>query len=211
MEQKSTKALKKNSMSLLGIVVLVYAFIAAGAFGIEEAIASSGPGVTRAMLLIFPFVWSIPLGEMVAELGSLYPTEGGIYSWAREAFGEFWGWQVGLWSALTTWLCQAEYCALVAGYLGKILPMSPEVEFGVKIAMVLIFTAINIAGLDWMEKIETVLIGLVLIAFAAVTVVGIDGKPCTPEEVEAAFAARRAVWTPKKFERRGVLKYLDIR
>ena len=68
-------------------------------------------------------MWSIPLGEMVAELGSLYPTEGGIYSWAREAFGEFWGWQVGLWSALTTWLCQAEYCALVAGYLGKILPM----------------------------------------------------------------------------------------
>ena len=182
MEQKSTKALKKNSMSLLGIVVLVYAFIAAGAFGIEEAIASSGPGVTLAMLLIFPFVWSIPLGEMVAELGSLYPTEGGIYSWAREAFGEFWGWQVGLWSALTTWLCQAEYCALVAGYLGKILPMAPEVEFGVKIAMVLIFTAINIAGLDWMEKIETVLIGLVLIAFAAVTVVGIMNWNCNPVE-----------------------------
>ena len=159
-------------MSLLGIVVLIYSFIAAGAFGIEEAIASSGPGVTIAMLLLFPFVWSIPLGEMVAELGSLYPTEGGIYSWAREAFGEFWGWQVGLWSALTTWLCQAEYCALVAGYLGKIMPMSPEVEFGVKIAMVLIFTLINIAGLDFMEKIETVLIGLILVAFAAVTIVG---------------------------------------
>ena len=45
----------------------------------------------------------------------------------------------------------------------------------------------------------------------SVNVVGIGGKPCTPEEVEAAFAARRAVWTPKKFERRGVLKYLDIR
>ncbi len=159
-------------MSLLGIVVLIYSFIAAGAFGIEEAIASSGPGVTIAMLLLFPFVWSIPLGEMVAELGSLYPTEGGIYSWAREAFGEFWGWQVGLWSAITTWLCQAEYCALVAGYLGKIVPMSPEVEFGVKIAMVLVFTLINIAGLDFMEKIETVLIGLILVAFAAVTIVG---------------------------------------
>lgn len=169
-------------MSLLGIVVLIYSFIAAGAFGIEEAIASSGPGVTIAMLLLFPFVWSIPLGEMVAELGSLYPTEGGIYSWAREAFGEFWGWQVGLWSALTTWLCQAEYCALVAGYLGKIVPMSPEVEFGVKIAMVLIFTLINIAGLDFMEKIETVLIGLILVAFAAVTIVGFMNWNYNPVE-----------------------------
>ena len=45
----------------------------------------------------------------------------------------------------------------------------------------------------------------------SVNVVGIDGKPCTPEEVEAVFAERRAVWTPKKFERKGVLKYLDIR
>ena len=45
----------------------------------------------------------------------------------------------------------------------------------------------------------------------SLNVVGIGGKPCTPEEVEAAFAARRVVWTPKKFERKGVLKYLDIR
>ena len=45
----------------------------------------------------------------------------------------------------------------------------------------------------------------------SVNVVGIGGKPCTPEEVDAVFAARRAVWTPKKFERKGVLKYLDIR
>ena len=104
--EKNTGALKKSKLSTLGIVALIYSFIAAGAFGIEEAIAASGPGVTLAMLLIFPFVWSIPLGEMVAELGSIYPTEGGIYSWGREAFGEFWGWQIGLWSALTTWLCQ---------------------------------------------------------------------------------------------------------
>ncbi len=182
MEKKSTQALKKNKMSLLGIIVLVYSFIAAGAFGIEEAVSASGPGVTLAMLLIFPFVWSIPLGEMVAELGSLYPTEGGIYSWAKEAFGEFWGWQVGLWSALTTWLCQAEYCALVAGYLGKIVPMSPEVEFSVKIFMVLVFTLINIAGLDLMEKLETVLIALVLAAFAAVTIVGIMNWNYNPVE-----------------------------
>ena len=40
------------------------------------------------------------------------------------------------------------------------------------IAMVVIFTVINIIGLDWLEKLETVFTALVLIAFAAVTVVG---------------------------------------
>ena len=111
MSEKSTTTLKKSKMSIIGVVALIYSFVAAGAFGIEEAISASGPGVTLLMLLIFPFIWSFPLCEMVGELGSIYPTEGGIYSWGREAFGEFWGWQVGFWSGLTTWLCQAQYCA----------------------------------------------------------------------------------------------------
>lgn len=172
MIQKSTEALKKSKMSTIGVIAFIYSFIAAGAFGIEEAISASGPGVTLAMLIIFPFVWSFPLCEMVGELGSIYPTEGGIYSWGREAFGEFWGWQVGLWSALTTWLCQAQYCALVAGYAAKIIHLTPATEYIVKILVVILFSIINIIGLDWLEKLETVFIGLILVAFATVAVVG---------------------------------------
>lgn len=172
MGQKSTEALRKTKMSTIGVVALIFSFVAAGAFGIEEAVAASGPGVTLIMLLLFPFVWAFPLCEMVGELGSLFPTEGGIYSWGRESFGEFWGWQIGLWSALTTWLCQAQYCALVVGYAAKFFDMSETTEYIAKIVMVVIFTVINIIGLDWLEKLETVLTALVLIAFAAVTVVG---------------------------------------
>lgn len=172
MGQKSTEALRKTKMSTIGVVALIFSFVAAGAFGIEEAVAASGPGVTLIMLLLFPFVWAFPLCEMVGELGSLFPTEGGIYSWGRESFGEFWGWQIGLWSALTTWLCQAQYCALVVGYAAKFFDMSETTEYIAKIVMVVIFTVINIIGLDWLEKLETVFTALVLIAFAAVTVVG---------------------------------------
>ncbi|MDO4960610.1 MAG: APC family permease [Eubacteriales bacterium] len=172
MSEKNTAGLKKEKLSLLGVVALIFSFIAAGAFGIEEAIAASGPGVTLAMLVLFPFIWCLPLGEMISELGSLYPTEGGAYSWARESFGEFWGWQVGLWGALTTWLCQAQYVALVVGYASEFFDMSTGMEYAVKIAVVVIFSVINIMGLDWLEKLETVLMVLVLAAFGAVTVVG---------------------------------------
>ncbi len=172
MSSKSTDSLKKSSLSTVGVIALIYSFVAAGAFGIEEAISASGPGVTLAMLIIFPFIWSFPLCEMVGELGSIYPTEGGIYSWGREAFGEFWGWQVGFWSGLTTWLCQAQYVALVVGYAAKIVELSPTTAYIVKISVVAIFTVVNIIGLDWLEKLETFFIVLVLIAFAAVTIVG---------------------------------------
>ena len=44
----------------------------------------------------------------------------------------------------------------------------------------------------------------------SVDVTGIHGRACSAGEVEAAFTERRAFWTPKKFERRGVLRYLDV-
>ena len=172
MSQENTESLRKSNMSLIGVVALIFSFVAAGAFGIEEAISASGPGLTLAMLIIFPFVWSFPLCEMIGELGSIYPSEGGIYSWGREAYGEFWGWQVGFWNGVGTWLCQAQYCALIAGYAAKIVDLSPAAEYAVKIGVVVVFTVVNIIGLEWLEKLETFFTVLVLIAFAAVTVVG---------------------------------------
>ena len=182
MEHKNTEVLQKTKMSTIGVVAIVFSFVAAGAFGIEEAISSSGPGITLALLVIFPFVWCFPVGEMVAELGSLLPTEGGVYSWGRESFGEFWGWQVGLWSALTTWLCQAEYCALVAGYAAKLIDLSPAASFAVKVAVVIVFSIINIIGLDWLEKTETFFTVLVVAAFAAVAIVGFCNWQFNPFE-----------------------------
>lgn len=60
-------------MSTIGVVALIYSFVAAGAFGIEEAISASGPVVTLAILIVSPFIWSFPLCEMVGELGSICP------------------------------------------------------------------------------------------------------------------------------------------
>lgn len=182
-EEKSTSSLKKQKMTTVGVVALIFSFVAAGAFGIEEAISASGPGVTLFMLLIFPFIWSFPLCEMVGELGSIFPNEGGVYAWGRAAFGEFWGWQVGWWSGISTWISQAQYCAIVAGYASKIMELTPATEYTIKIAMVVIFTVINIMGLDWLEKLETVFNGAVLVAFAAVTIVGFMNwhyKPIEP-------------------------------
>ncbi len=172
MNEKNTALLKKQKMTTIGVIAIIFSFVAAGCFGIEEAIAASGPGVTIIMLIVFPFIWGFPLCEMVGELGSIFPNEGGVYSWGRYAFGEFWGWQVGLWSALTTWLCQAEYCALVAGYAAKLIDLTPTGTFLVKVAVVVIFTIVNIIGLDWLERLETFFTVLVVAAFAAVAIVG---------------------------------------
>ena len=79
--------LKKYDIRVSGIVFMLYCLVAAGAFGIEEMIPEAGAGMTLILLVAFPIVWAYPISNLVAELGSVLPSEGGVYVWAKEAFG----------------------------------------------------------------------------------------------------------------------------
>ncbi len=174
--------LKRHKIKTPGVVFMIYCLVAAGAFGIEEMIPISGPGLTLLMLILFPIFWALPISEMVAELGSVLPSEGGAYVWAKEGLGEFWGWQVGFWGTIGTWLQQAMYVVLVAGYMGKFIPMSPAMEFGVKLLMILVFTVVNLLGIREVSQVSTVLSIAVLLGFAVVVVVGFANWQYSPVE-----------------------------
>lgn len=79
--------LKQHDLKVSTVVFMIFCLCAAGAYGIEEMIPESGPGLTLVMLIILPFVWSTPLGLVAAELGSARPQEGGYYKWVQEALG----------------------------------------------------------------------------------------------------------------------------
>lgn len=177
-EQNSEKrvdgvaGLKKSKIKVSGVVFMIYCLVAAGAFGIEEMVPLSGPGLTLVLLIVFPIIWAYPISEMIAELGSLLPSEGGVYIWCREALGEFWGWQVGFWNGASIWLQQALYCVLVAGYIGKYADLTTFTEYVIKIGMIVIFSLLNIMGLKEVSIASTIFSILVIIAFGVVTIVG---------------------------------------
>ncbi len=172
--------LKKHKIGVPGVVFMIYCLVAAGAFGIEEMIPISGPGLTLLMLVLFPIFWAFPISEMVAELGSILPSEGGAYVWAKEGLGEFWGWQVGFWGTIGTWLQQALYVVLVAGYMGKFIELTPVTSYIVKIVMILIFTGINLLGIKEVSRVSTVLSIAVIAGFTVVAVVGFSNWNFNP-------------------------------
>ena len=174
--------LKQHKIKISGIVFMIYCLVAAGAFGIEEMIPISGPGLTLLMLILFPIFWALPISEMVAELGSVLPSEGGAYVWAREGLGEFWGWQVGFWGTFSTWLQQAMYVVLVAGYMEKFIPLTPVSSFAVKLFMILVFTVVNLLGIKEVSQVSTVLSIAVLLGFTVVAVVGFAHWQYNPVE-----------------------------
>lgn len=174
--------LKKHDIKVSGIVFMLYCLVAAGAFGIEEMIPEAGPGMTLALLIVFPIIWAYPISNLVAEMGSVLPSEGGVYVWVKEAFGEFWGFQAGWWGTVSTYITNGVYVALVAGYVSQMIPMSEVAIHALKIGMILIFTIINLMGLKEVGMVSTILSILIVLAFALVAIVGLINWNTNPVE-----------------------------
>jgi amino acid transporter len=174
--------LKKYDVKVTSIIFMIYCLVAAGAFGIEEMISASGPGITLAMLIIFPIIWAYPISNIVAECGSVLPSEGGVYVWVREAFGEFWGFQAGWWATVSTYITNGVYVALVVGYASQFIAMSSATAFGLKIGMILLFTIVNLMGIKDVGYVSSLFSILILVAFLMVTVVGLLNWNYSPVE-----------------------------
>ena len=89
-------------------------------------------------------------------------SEGGVYVWVKEAFGEFWGFQAGWWGTVSTYITNGVYVALVAGYVSQMIPMSDIAVEAIKIGMILIFTIVNLMGLREVGKVSTILSVLII-------------------------------------------------
>lgn len=164
--------LKKHDIRVSTVVFMIFCLVAAGCYGIEEMIPECGPGLTIIMLCVLPFVWGLPFGLVASELGSVRPQEGGYYKWVQEALGEFWGFQAGWWRTISIYIDNTTYVILAGGYAATVWDMSRPMEFGLKFAMIAIFTIINIRGVKDVGIASTVLSILVMVAFAVVAVCG---------------------------------------
>ena len=168
----SEVGLKKHDLKVSTVVFMIFCLCAAGAYGIEEMIPESGPGLTLVMLIVLPFIWSTPLGLVASELGSARPQEGGYYKWVQEALGEFWGFQAGWWRTISIYIDNTLYVILAGGYLAQEFDLGWGVEFAFKAGMIIVFTYINIRGVKDVGIVSTLLSILVMVAFAIVAICG---------------------------------------
>ncbi len=169
---RGVAGLTKKKISIAGVIFIMYCSCAAGAFGIEDMVPVSGPGMTIILLLFFAIFWALPICLGIAEMMSVLPEEGGAYVWTRETLGEFWGFQSSWWGALSYYVGLAAYVALAVGYIEFVFPMGDTQAYLLKVAIVIIFTVINLIGIKEVSFLSTLFSILVILAFATVTVVG---------------------------------------
>jgi len=174
MSEKTTNqvSLKKHHVTTATVFFMIFCMVCAGSYGIEDMIPVTGPGLTLVLLIVLPFFWSIPQGLVAAELGSAIPEEGGYYKWIQRALGEFWGFQAGWWRTLSIYVDSTVYIVLMVGYLRVFIDMSELQVFLVKLAIVLVFTYVNLRGLKDVGVVTSFFSVLVIASFVLLIILG---------------------------------------
>jgi amino acid transporter len=123
--------------------------------------ASMGPTAIT-WFIIMVIIFFIPYGMIVAELGSTYPEQGGIYAWVKHAFGNKWGARTSwlYWVNMALWV-PSSYIFL-AGLFSQLF--FPELSLLWIVLLGLVFTwimvflgAINLGESKWVVNVASIL------------------------------------------------------
>ncbi|CAL9083609.1 unnamed protein product [Musa acuminata var. zebrina] len=113
---------KLQKVSIGPLVFLIFYEVSGGPFGIEDSVQAAGPLLAILGFLVFPVIWSIPEALITAELGTMFPENGGYVVWVSSALGPFWGFQQGWMKWLSGVIDNALYPVLFLDYLKSGIP-----------------------------------------------------------------------------------------
>ena len=174
-----------RKLKLGGFVAVLYAYCAAGPFGFEDMISTSGPGMSLLFLIIVPWLFSLPMSLATSEMATAMPVEGGFYRWTRAAFGDFPGYLCGFWNWSGTFLMNAAYAVILADYCAQLRPALAHGwrHWAVAMFFLVVVAVVNILGINIVGEVSAALLVIVLVPVAIFTVVAFmhaQGNPFVP-------------------------------
>ncbi|XP_004290748.1 PREDICTED: probable polyamine transporter At1g31830 isoform X1 [Fragaria vesca subsp. vesca] len=139
-EESSHDLHKYSKVSIVPLVFLIFYEVSGGPFGVEDSVQAAGPLLALLGFLVFALIWSVPEALITAEMGTMFPENGGYVVWVSSALGPFWGFQQGWVKWLSGVIDNALYPVLFLDYLKSAIP---ALESGLpRTIAVLVLTAI---------------------------------------------------------------------
>jgi amino acid transporter len=162
-------------------VCVIYFTVSGGAFGLEPLVGAVGPGLAVLLIVVTPFVWSLPMALMVAELATLLPEEGGYYVWVKESLGDFWAVQEAWWTMGYSIALMAMLSLLFATYLEFFIragaddplhaALGPFTRWLLAVAVIFTVTIVNLLGARDVGISSKISAALVVGSFAVLVLV----------------------------------------
>ncbi|GAY53482.1 hypothetical protein CUMW_149490 [Citrus unshiu] len=106
-----------RKVSILPLIFLIFYEVSGGPFGVEDSVKAAGPLLALLGFLVFPIIWSVPEALITAEMGTMFPENGGYVVWVSSALGPYWGFQQGWMKWLSGVIDNALYPVLFLDYL----------------------------------------------------------------------------------------------
>lgn len=171
----------KNKFGLFSIILLgINAIVGTGIFLLPNR-AYAEVGVNSIYVIIFDAFLVISIALCFAEMGGMYKNNGGPYIYAKEAFGSFVGFEVGImkWAiAIIAWAAMAMGFPTALGAVW-IPAQNPIVQKVIAISIIILLGIMNIMGVKIskiMNNIVTTGKLLPLILFITVGIFFIKGS-----------------------------------
>ena len=163
-----------RKMRFLPLIAATYFMVSGGPYGIEDILGGAGFLGAILILLVLPFLWSLPTALMIGELASAMPCDGGFYVWVRRALGPFWGYQESWLSLSASIFDMAIYPAIFVLYLGKFNPAltADWRAYAWSLAVVVACCAWNLRGAPAVGDDSVWMFALLLAPFAVIVILG---------------------------------------
>ena len=113
---------RRRFLRPLTLTAVMFFTVSGGPYGLEPLFSYVGGAQALVLVLLLPFLWSLPAIMVVLELNGLMPVNGGYYLWVKTALGPFWGFLEGWWSWIFTLVDLAIYPVLFLQYLSFFVP-----------------------------------------------------------------------------------------
>lgn len=176
--------MNKNKLGLVSIILLgINAIMGSGIFLLPKK-AYSLVGVNSIWIILFDMVLVLSIALCFAEAGGMFKKNGGPYVYAKEAFGEFVGFQVGFMKWIVGIIAWATMAVAFVTALSKVSPIvnQPLYRNTIIIAILGGLGIVNILGVSiskFLNNIITVGKLLPLIIFVAIGIFFIKGDNFT--------------------------------
>ncbi|KAJ8774246.1 hypothetical protein K2173_009677 [Erythroxylum novogranatense] len=174
-EGGSARSANLKKVSVLPLIFLIFYEVSGGPFGVEDSVQAAGPLLALVGFLVFPFIWSIPEALITAEMGTMFPENGGYVVWVSSALGPYWGFQQGWMKWLSGVIDNALYPVLFLDYLKSGVPALAGgwARILATLALILVLTYMNYRGLTIVGWLAIVLGILSLLPFVVMGLVAI--------------------------------------
>jgi amino acid transporter len=164
----------RRKLRIIPLIAATYFMVSGGPYGIEDILGGAGFAKAILILVLLPFIWSLPTTLMIGELASSIPAEGGFYVWVRRALGPFWGYQEGWLSLAASVFDMAIYPTIFVDYLSR---FNPALTAGIRgycwsLLVVVVCCAWNLRGAPAVGEGSVGLFVLLLAPFAVFITLG---------------------------------------